>query len=83
MKSKIIEIGNSKGIRIPKGMLAELNLKNEVTLETKHDTLIIRAVQKPRQGWAEKFQTMAANKDDKLLDDVTTSDWDEKEWEWK
>ena len=84
MKTRIIRIGNSRGIRIPKSLLASTGLEDEVELSAENGTLTIRPVAKPRAGWAEAFEEMARRGDDALLDGdapVPTA-WDEGEWEW-
>lgn len=84
MKTKIIPIGNSQGIRIPKPLLEEAGLGDEVDLTVERGTLIIRSSRRPRAGWDTAFKQMAEQGDDALLDDVPTSltEWDEKEWQW-
>ena len=84
MKTRIVRIGNSQGIRIPKPLLEEAGLQDEVDLSAEDGTLIIRPVRNARAGWSEAFQEMARHGDDALLDDVppTLSDWNEEEWEW-
>ena len=84
MKTRIIRIGNSQGIRIPKLYLQQTGLGEEVNLEVLDKEIIIRPSQHPRQGWAEAFQAMAKHKDDQLLDKeaVNQSAWDETEWQW-
>ena len=84
MRTRIIRIGNSQGIRIPKVYLQQTGLGEEVELEVQDNEIVIRSTQQPRQGWAEAFQAMAARGDDQLLDQGATnqSDWDEAEWQW-
>ncbi len=84
MKARIIRIGNSQGVRIPKLLLEQSGLGEEVELEVQPDQIIIRRAGRPRQGWAEAFQEMATQGDDALLDaeSVGGSGWDEEEWEW-
>jgi antitoxin MazE len=85
MKTHIVPIGNSRGIRIPKPLLEQAGLSGEVEISAQDDTLVIRPVRRPRSGWAAAFQEMAQHGDDRLLDDVapTQSSWDEDEWEWR
>jgi antitoxin MazE len=85
MKTRIVAIGNSKGIRIPKALLEQTGLSGEVDISAQDNALIIRAVHGPRAQWAEAFRTMAQRGDDALLDNVSPSlsDWDEGEWEWR
>ena len=85
MKTRIIKIGNSQGIRIPKVLLEQSQLGDEVELEAQEGRIIIHQVPVARRGWAEQFQLMAKNGDDKLLDgdDLLLTDWDEQEWEWE
>jgi antitoxin MazE len=84
MRARIIKIGNSQGIRIPKLFLQQTRLGEEVELEAHEDQIIIRPVTHPRQGWDEAFQAMAERGDDRLLDDDLTghTEWDQKEWQW-
>ena len=82
MKATIIQIGNSQGIRIPKPILEQCKLQNEVELEVHKNELVIRSAASPRKGWSEKFAAMAAKGDDALLDADVESTWGD-EWEWK
>lgn len=84
VKTRIVRIGNSQGIRIPKLLLDQTNLGEEVELEVEQDRIVIRASRSVRDGWEEQFKTMAQVGDDKLLDeDIEDSTWDEEEWEWQ
>ncbi len=51
MRTNIIRIGNSQGIRIPKILLEQSNLGTEVDLEVEDEKIIIRSASHPRQGW--------------------------------
>jgi antitoxin MazE len=84
MKTRIVRIGNSQGVRIPKLLLEQAGLNGEVEIRAVADGLVIRPVRKPRAGWAEAFREMARRGDDALLDDPppNLSRWDEEEWEW-
>jgi len=84
VKTRIIKIGNSQGIRIPKLLLDQTGLGKEVELELRGDQIVVRSAYRARHNWEDKFKAMAQQGNDKLLDgDVTTfTAWDEKEWEW-
>lgn len=83
MKTKLIKIGNSQGIRIPKVLIEESGLSGEVEIRVRKKSLIIEPVEHPREGWDEAFREMARRGDDKMLDaDVLDSDFDSDEWEW-
>lgn len=83
MRARLVRIGNSKGVRIPKPMIEQSGIKDEVELEVEEGQIVIRPIRHPREGWDAAFADMAERGDDKLLDDVpSTSTWDEEEWEW-
>lgn len=84
IKSRIVKIGNSQGIRIPKLLLDQLGFGTEVEIVVERNTLVIRPLAHPRQGWEEQFRAMATTGDDQLLDGdlVSLSSWDDAEWEW-
>jgi antitoxin MazE len=85
MKTRIVRIGNSQGIRIPKPILEQTGLQGEVEIVVDNHSLVIRPIKKPREGWAQAFQEMARHGEDALLDpDVPSlTSWDEEEWEWQ
>jgi antitoxin MazE len=82
--TRIIKIGNSRGIRIPKAIFAQVPLGDQVLLEVQEKQVIIRPAAAPRQGWEEQFRLMAEQGDDRLLDPAAgpMSSWDEEEWQW-
>jgi antitoxin MazE len=84
MKTRIIRIGNSQGIRIPKPLLEQTGLSGDVEMIARDDSLIIRRARRPREGWESEFREMARRGDDVLLDNVppSQSSWDDDEWEW-
>lgn len=84
MRTRIIKIGNSQGVRIPKLFLEQSRLLEEVEMEAQEDQIILRAVTRPRQGWEEAFRAMAEQGDDQLLDGGLggQSPWDQQEWQW-
>jgi len=84
IKTHIVRIGNSKGIRIPKAILEECHLSGEVELESRGDHLVVRSAEKPRQGWSEAFLVMAQRGDDALLegDVLIETSWEKDKWEW-
>jgi antitoxin MazE len=84
IKTRIVKIGNSRGIRIPKVLLDQAKLGTEIEMEVQGDKLIIHSPWNPRQGWEEQFIEMARRGDDKLFDSEAAiiSNWDKDEWEW-
>lgn len=85
MKTKMIKIGNSRGIRIPKSIIEQSGLKNEVELELKDDKIIIKPISSIRKDWDAEFKRMTKNNDDILLDDkslMKQTSWDNEEWTW-
>jgi antitoxin MazE len=84
MRARIIKIGNSQGIRIPKPLLEQLKINEDVEIEVENEQIIIRPVSNPRVGWDDAFRKMAKNGDDMLSEDEQTLAhiWDETEWQW-
>lgn len=84
MKTRIVKIGNSQGIRIPKLLLEQSNLADEVELEAEDNRIIIRSTKQPRQDWEDMFRLMAERDDDASLDKNLPAQtrWDEDEWQW-
>lgn len=78
MEISIIQIGNSKGIRLAKTILERYDITDKVELIFKEGFLILKPVKKVRDGWDEAFKKMAERGDDELLiDDV----FEDENWE--
>ena len=84
MKTKIVRIGNSRGVRIPKSLLDQCHLEGPVDIEVQGNQLIVRSASRPRSGWDEAFRAMHHAGDDRLLDHERSSSsrWDREEWRW-
>jgi antitoxin MazE len=84
LKTRIIKIGNSQGIRIPKLLLEQVGLGEEVEVEAQQGQLVIRPIRSPRSDWDAAFAEMAAQNDDLLLDATAPplTEWEATEWQW-
>lgn len=81
MKTKIIRIGNSQGIRIPKPVLEEAGLGDEVELRITAAGLVLEPLASARSGWEAAARDLAAREPD-TSDVFVPTDFDEREWEW-
>ena len=84
MRARIVKIGNSRGIRIPKPLLEQTGIMDDVELEVEKNQIIIRPVTNPRADWEAAFRSMSDKGDDKLIfgDENIHHSWDEEEWQW-
>lgn len=84
MRARIVKIGNSQGIRIPKPLLEQVGIMDDVDLEVDNNQIIIRPVSSPREGWDDAFKCMAEQGDDSLVmgEENPSHAWDEEEWKW-
>jgi antitoxin MazE len=83
MKSRIVQIGNSRGVRLPKVLLEQAQLAEEVELDAEPGRIVIRRPSRPRAGWAEAARRMHERGEDQLLDPTTATRFDEEEWKWR
>ena len=85
MRARIVKIGNSQGIRIPKPLLEQTGITDDVELEVDQNQIILRPVQDPRAGWDGAFEAMAEAGDDAMIDDADgiSHAWDDEEWQWQ
>ena len=84
MTTKLIPIGNSLGIRIPKTLIQQYDLvETEIELHPEKNGILILPVRKSRQHWEEAFKKeakkMPADKEDNI--DLLNA-FDETEWTW-
>ena len=82
MKAKIVRIGNSRGVRIPKPLLEEAGLEEQVQLRVVEGGIMIESERAPRDGWADAAALANDHGDDALLDEAVPTRFDEAEWEW-
>lgn len=82
VRARVVRIGNSRGVRIPKVWLEQLGVADEVEMAVQQDRLVIRRPRNPREGWAERFRQMSLRQDDTLIDAPAPTRWESEEWEW-
>ncbi len=82
MKTRLVRIGNSRGVRLPKAIIAQAGLTEEVELGVRDGAVIIARTSSARLGWADAARQMRQRDEDLLLDPPVPTLFDEKEWEW-
>ncbi|OOP56963.1 MAG: AbrB family transcriptional regulator [Candidatus Brocadia carolinensis] len=82
MKTRLVRIGNSRGVRLPKSIIAQAGLTEEVELGVRDGAVIIARATSARSGWAEAARQMRRRGEDRMLDAPFSTRFDEKEWRW-
>jgi len=84
MKTNLIQIGNSKGIRIPKSFIEQYQLNGEIELIPSKSGLLITSSSKPRNGWEEIFKNSSAGQEDtdSSVWRSVSNQFDNEEWSW-
>jgi len=80
MDLSIIQIGNSKGIRLTKTIIEKYNLVDTVELFLEKDFIILKPKTLPRKNWEKSFKKMHDNGDDELLIADFFEDENIEEW---
>jgi antitoxin MazE len=80
MKTDIIKIGKSKGIKLSKSILKKFNIGDEVELILEKEHIIIRPIEEPRKNWGEAYKEMHKEGDDKLLMEAVFEDEEFEGW---
>lgn len=70
MLTKLIRIGNSQGVRIPKAVIAQAHLGEDLDIEVRGEAVVIRPAHRLRDSWAEAAAACHDAKADHM------SDWD-------
>ncbi|MFN3380549.1 MAG: AbrB/MazE/SpoVT family DNA-binding domain-containing protein [Runella zeae] len=78
MQVSVVQIGNSKGIRLSKTLLEKYHITDKIELVLENDYIILKPLSEPRKNWEEAFAEMHRNGDDKLLIDSVfeNENWD-------
>ena len=86
MNTRLIRVGNSQGIVLPKKLLLQYHLTDEVDLLPTPEGLLIKPVVKTRrQGWDERFQQAIAQgqaPEGELLEGFSDESFEETDWQW-
>jgi antitoxin MazE len=85
MRTRLIAIGNSRGVRLPKSVIDEAGLEDEIELTAQAGCIVLRARKNPRAGWDEQFaRALKRNRGtvDTLLPDDIPNEFDRKGWVW-
>ena len=83
MEARLIRIGNSRGIRIPKALIEAAGLEVGLRLRVVEGGLLLERVDHPRAGWGAAARELRDRGEAGLLDDPLPTTFDESEWEWK
>lgn len=82
MKVELIQIGNSRGIRIPKPLIKQCGFGKTVELRLERDCLVIAPDRRPRHGWGDAFRDAVPANDELLLERIEPNEFDGKDWKW-
>ena len=81
LEFKIVPIGNSRGVRLPKGVLEKYAIRDAVIVEEREEGLLLRSKRDRRLSWEETFKAMAHEREDwsdlegTLNDGLDTEPW--------
>jgi antitoxin MazE len=76
---KVVPIGNSRGVRLPKATLTKYSIKDSVLLEEREEGILLRSKNDKRLSWEETFKEMAREREDWSDLEPTTADGLDKE----
>jgi antitoxin MazE len=83
MKTELVRIGNSRGIRIPKPIIEQCGFGETVEVRIERDCIIISPERRPRENWSETFRASgAAGSDELMLETTEPNDFDREQWRW-
>lgn len=82
-RTRIVQIGNSRGIRVPKALLDQASLPDDVELVAEPGRLVVRAARRPRAGWADAARLMRERNEDRFDPRSTPTRFEQSEWEWR
>ncbi len=84
MRTRLIRIGNSRGVRIPKALVEAAGLNASLRMRIVDTGLLIERVEDdPRAGWGEAARKLVDRCAGGLLDHPTPTVFDESEWDWE
>ena len=79
---KVVQIGNSRGVRLPKAVLDRYEIKDALILEAREEGLLLRGKKDKRMTWEETFRDMMREKEDWSDLDAAAADGIEPGEKW-
>lgn len=83
MRARLIRIGNSRGVRLPKPLIEQAGLEEEIDVQVRGAAVVISSRKRPRAGWAEAARQARDRGEDRLLDAAAPTAFDDAEWHWR
>lgn len=71
---KLVAVGNSKGIRLPKALLQKYGWSDSLVLEEVEEGVLLHSQETGKLSWKETYRAMAAEKEDWSDFDVVLGD---------
>jgi antitoxin MazE len=83
MKIKLINIGNSKGLRLPKALIQQYNISDDLQIELKEDGILLKPITRLRSGWSVQFEkAVKLNEPQEKKWNEAPNRFDKEEWTW-
>lgn len=82
MRSRIVRIGNSQGVRIPKPLLEQSGLEGDVDISASDGRIVIEMPRRARDGWAEAARALH-DADHDRVESTGQTRFDQEEWAWR
>lgn len=67
MQTKLVRIGNSRGLRLPQAVIEQAGLKDQIELTVRKGAITLRPARRPRAGWEDAARRCHENGDDGLI----------------
>ncbi len=61
---KLVDIGNSRGIRLPRALLQKYGWSESLVLEETESGVLLRGQEEIKLSWTETYRSMAAEPED-------------------
>jgi len=83
MKTRLVKIGNSRGVRLPATVIEACGFGEELEMRVEKGAVVIEPAHSAREGWDQAFRAMSEAGDDApLLDEEAANEFDRAEWTW-
>ncbi|WP_419840224.1 AbrB/MazE/SpoVT family DNA-binding domain-containing protein [Candidatus Poriferisodalis sp.] len=83
MDARIVPIGNSRGVRLPKPLIEEAGLGERVSLRVVDGGVLIEPRPEARTGWAKAARLARERGDEVVVEPWPLTGFDIDAWEWE
>jgi len=82
MKARLVRIGGSRGLLLPRAFIEKAGIKDEVEVTLREGALVVKSTEHPRAGWEAAVNLLLERGEDHVIEETPVLRFDDRAWKW-